>query len=156
MRVLGLLLALPVLACAAEPVAPGLQALSGQWRSATESLQPTGSMDRLLVVSPEGLVQRHVISRGVHYGQPADQISAHMALFGRIDVRGDKYVIHPDSEVTEDLFYGPSYRSVQRTFAAVPRDTVRYQIIGDELRLAYTTYPADAPVLTTDVLHRVR
>ena len=67
----------------------------------------------------------------------------------------EERVIHPDSLVTMDTFYGPTYRHVQRDFSGWPRDTTQYQIRANELHLEYYSYPADAPVLTRRVLYRV-
>jgi hypothetical protein len=154
MRLLHTLSLAPLLGCAAEPVAPGAEDLVGRWRSEPETLSPGGSMDQLFVVGRDGRTEEQVTSRGVYPDQTPDQVSAQVVLFGRIAVRGDKFVIHPDSEVTHDVFYGPSNRSVRRDFTGCPLDSVRYAVRGDELHLEFVTYPADAPELTRRVLYR--
>src|SRR5205814_479241 len=154
MRLLPSLSMLLLLGCAAEPVAPGAEDLVGRWRSEPEALSPNGSMDRVFIVLGDRHTVQQVTSRGLLPGQMPDQVSAQVALFGRIAVRGDQFVIHPDSEVTHDVFYGPSNRSVRRDFRGWPLDSVRYAVQGEELRLEFYTYPADAPELTRQVFHR--
>ena len=154
MRLLHSLSIALLLGCAAEPVAPGAEDLVGRWRSQPESLSPGGSMDRLFVVGRDGHAEDQVTSRGVYPGQLPDQVSAQVVLFGRIGVHGDQFVIHPDSVVTHDVFYGASNRSVRRDFTGSPLDSVRYAVRGDELHLEFYTYPADAPELTRRVLYR--
>jgi hypothetical protein len=116
-----------LLGCAAEPVRPG---------------------DRH--------TEEQVTSRGLYPDQTPDQVSAQVVLFGRITVCGDQFLIHPDSEVTHDLFYGASHRSVRRDFTGWPLDSVRYAVRRDELHMELYTYPADAPELTRRVLYRSR
>jgi hypothetical protein len=71
-------------------------------------------------------------------------------------VMSSYFLVHPDSEVTHDLFYGPMHRSVQRDFSGWPRDSTHFVIQGDGLVLEYYSYPADAPVLTEQTYNRVR
>ena len=112
-------------------------------------------MDGVFVVRPDGQTQNHVFSRGVYANQASGDLSTHEVLYGHIAVSPSKFIIHPDSLVTVDVFYDPSDRSVQRDFSGRPIDSTRYDIRGDELHLEYYTYPADAPVLTRAVLYRV-
>jgi hypothetical protein len=129
--------------------------LVGQWRAPAEQLKPQGTMDVLFIVSPESETQNHVINRRLYPNQASGDLSSHQVLYGHIGVSGDKFAIHPDSLVTTDIFYGPTYHNVQRDFSGWPRDSTRYQIRGNELHLEYYSYPADAPVLTRRVLYRV-
>jgi hypothetical protein len=154
MRLLPQLPIALLLGCAAEPIAPGAEDLLGRWRSEPEALSPNGSMDRVFIVSADRHTEEQVTSRGLYPGQMPGQVSSQVVLFGRIDVRGDQFVIHPDSEVTHDVFYGSSNRSVRRDFTGWPLDSVRYAVRGEELQLEFYTYPADAPELTRRVFHR--
>ena len=148
-------LAATLLACSPDPVSPGLSQLVGHWRSPTQSLQPHGTMEGLFIVVADGATENHVITRGVYSNQGAGDVSTHEVLYGHIGVSGDKFVIHRDSLVTTDVFYGPTYRYVQRDFTGWPRDSTQYRVRGNELHLEFYTYPADAPVLTHSVLYRV-
>jgi hypothetical protein len=111
-------------------------------------------MDGLFVVTASGATENHVISRGL-YGQSANELSMESVLYGHIAISGDKFLITPDSLVTHDVFYGPSHREVQRDFTGWPRDSTRFAILANALELEFYTYPADAPVLTRQVLYRV-
>jgi hypothetical protein len=153
MRLVSLVCVVLVLGCG-DAVAPGLAPLVGEWRSSLEPLQPQGSMEKRFVVWANGRSENWTTTRGL-YGQGAGDLSAEVVLYGRITVRGDKFVIHPDSEVTRDVFYGPSYRAVRTDFSAWPSDSTRFEIRDDALHLEYYSYPADAPVLTQRVLYRV-
>ena len=150
-----LLLAVGILACAGDSVSPELGQLVGNWRPPTVQLQPQGTMDGLFVVMANGATENHVISRGL-YGQSADELSMESVLHGHIGISGDKFLITPDSLVTHDVFYGPSHREVQRDFSAWPRDSTRFAIQANVLQLEFYSYHADAPVLTRQVLYRVR
>ncbi len=138
---------------AATPPAGGLDALVGTWRSPVWALQPLGTWQRSFAVTPDGRVQQGYVSWGGYLGQPGTAISVRSVLYGRIAVLGDGYVIHPDSEVTEDVFYGPDNHSVQTDFTGWPRDTVRFAVADGVLYRRYLTYPADAPVITRDTLY---
>jgi hypothetical protein len=145
-----------VLACSSDPLTSALGGLVGRWRPQTQALQPRGSMEGLFIVTDHGQTENRVITRGVYPDQGANDLSSHQVLYGRIGTGTDKFVIHPDSLVTQDLFYGPTHRDVQRDFSGWHRDSTSYDIRGNELHLEYYTYPADEPVLTRQILYRVR
>jgi len=149
------IVAAALIACSSDPVSPGLTHLIGHWRPPTQPLQPQGTMDGLFIVRADAGIEDHVITRGLYPNQASDDLSAHEVLYGHIGIGEDKFVIHTDSLVTTDVFYGPTYRHVQRDFSGWPRDSTRYQILANELHLEYYSYPADAPVLTRRVLYRV-
>jgi hypothetical protein len=146
---------LALLGCDAPALAPDAEALVGRWRAPTEALAPKGSLDRLFVVTAEGHSETRTTSRGLYAGQEADALSAEVVLYGHIRARDGYFAIQPDSEVTRDLFYGPSHRAVNRECSGWPADSTRFELRGDELLLEFYTYPADAPVLTQRVLSRV-
>jgi hypothetical protein len=112
-------------------------------------------MDGLFIVGADAETENHVTTRGVYPNQASGDLSTHEVLYGRIGVGQGKFVVHPDSLVTTDVFFGPTYRHVQRDFSGWPRDSTQYQIRANELHLEYYSYPADAPVLTQRVLYRV-
>lgn len=152
---LSVLLSATLLGCGSDPLRVEPDGLIGTWRSQMQALQPQGAMEGLLIVTARGRVENHTITRGVYQGQGPNELSSEQVLYGRIAIGVDKFVIYPDSLVTRDLFYGPTYRSVQRDFSGSPSDTSGYAVRGNELHLEYFSYPADAPVLTQRVLYRV-
>jgi len=121
---LATLVAAALMACSSDPVSPGLTELVGHWRSPTQSLHPQGTMDGLFIVGADAEVENHVITRGVYPNQASDDLSAHEVLYGHIGVSEDKFVIHPDSLVTTDVFYGPRTVMYSAISAAGPA-TVR-------------------------------
>lgn len=143
------------LGCSGEAVAPEVQPLVGHWQAQTEPLQPRGSLDRLLVISANGQSESHVINRGLYDGQAPGDLAAETVLYGRLVVRGSYFTVHPDSEVTHDLFYSPAHHTVQRDFSGWPGDSTRFEIREDELVLEFYTYPADAPEFTQRTFTRV-
>jgi hypothetical protein len=153
---LSSLFVLGVLGCDDSALAPEAEALIGRWRAEVEPLQPQGSMERMFIVTSHGRSENHTVTRGLYADRPSDALSADVVLYGRIVVRGNYFHIQPDSLVTHDTFYGPSHRSLQRDFSGWPRDSTRFTLNGEELSLEFYTYPADAPVLTRQVLSRVR
>ena len=121
----------------------------------TEALVPKES-ERLFVVTAEGRSETRTTLRGLYEDQVADALSAEVVLYGRVRARDGYFAIQPHSEVTRDLFYGPSHRAVNREFSGWPADSTHFELRGDELLLLEShTYPADAPVLTRQVLSRV-
>lgn len=144
------------LGCGESRLAPGADSLVGQWQAETERLQPRGSMDRTLMIRPDGRSESQVVTRGLYAGQAAGDLAAETTLYGRILVRGAYFRVEPDSEVTLDRFDGSSHRVVQRNFSNWPRDSTHFEIQDARLTLEFYTYPADAPVLTRQTLTRVR
>ena len=146
---------LALLGCDEPALAPEAEPLVGRWRAPTETFEPKGSLERLFVVTAEGRSETWTTSRGLYAGQAADALSSEIILYGRVRVREGYFAIQPDSEVTRDLFYGPSHRSVKHEFTGWSADSTRFEVRGDELLLEFYTYPADAPVRIQQVLSRV-
>ncbi len=157
MRRVVLLSAVLLAGCraATETLPRWSSALVGEWRSNAVALQPRGAMERVLLVYPTREVRDERIARGVYAGQQPDALSMRDVLYGRIDVGQGSYVIHPDSEVTEDAFSGSLSHSVNVNFSGWSADTVHFTVAGPALYLEYLTYPADAPVATRDTLYYV-
>ncbi len=155
-------IAVAVVACAADDAVLAPEqggALVGVWQSAREPLQPQGSMQRTWGIGGDGRIEQVVVTYGVYPGDGANTVSASTHQFGRIGASASAFVVRTDSIVTRDTFYGPNHREVQRYPLAgvvAPHDSTHYQIVGDELRLTYYSYPADAPVLTHGTMVRVR
>jgi hypothetical protein len=134
-------------------------ALVGVWQTAREPLQPRGSMQGTWAIGNDGRVEQRIVMYGVYPRDGANDVSAETRQFGRIGASATAFVVHLDSAVTHDEFYGPTHRDVRRypiAGAVAPRDSTLYRIVGDELRLTYYSYPADAPVLTHSTMVRVR
>jgi hypothetical protein len=129
--------------------------LIGVWCTRVQPVSPTGTWQRTLVVRRDDRVERREVSYGLYPGDAPSKISASSTLYGSLGATGTKYVIHPDSLVSEDTFGGTFRRTVQRDFSGWRRDSVTYSIRGDRLELGYYTYPADAPVFTREVMYRV-
>jgi hypothetical protein len=138
-------------------VSDDVRGLVGEWASARETIGPGGTWERTLVVRPDGRVVHRGVSYGLYPGQRATDVSAETELHGRLGASASAFVVHTDSIVTRDRFFGPDARTVQREFPApAAADSTRYAVHGDELELTYYSYPADAPVLTREVLTRRR
>jgi hypothetical protein len=134
-------------------------ALVGVWQTAREPLQPQGSMQSTWTIAGSGRIEQRIVMYGVYPGDGASDVSAEIRQFGRIGASATAFVVHLDSAVTHDAFYGPTHRDVQRYPIAgvvAPRDSTFYVIAGGTLRLTYYSYPADAPVLTHSTMVRVR
>ena len=136
--------------------AGGRRALVGSWQARDEPISPSGTWRRSLVVHRDMRVESRGVTYGLYPGDAPTTVSASSTLYGSLGATGRKYVVHPDSLVTEDSFGGSRQRVVQRDFTWWANDSVEYTIRGDRLELSYYTYPAEAPVLTHDVMHRVR
>jgi hypothetical protein len=145
-----------LLGCGDATVAPELEPLTGTWQAPTEALQPRGTLDRVLVITADGRSETHVVSRGLYEGQASGDLALESVLYARIVIRGSYLLVHPDSLVTRDLFYGPENRSVQRESAGWPRDSTRFGVRGSNLVLEYSAYPADVPGLLQQTYTRVR
>ena len=145
--------------CGDGPAAllPGTPAaLVGAWESRSESVQPRGTWRRTFVVHTDMRTEQRGVAYGLYPDDDAGTLSASNTLYGRLGASPRRYVVHPDSLVVEDRFSGTLRRTVERDFSYWPFDSVSYQVRGEELHLTYYTYPADAPVLTREVLYRVR
>jgi hypothetical protein len=137
-------------------VAGGRRALVGSWQSRAEPISPSGTWRRSLVVYRDLRVESRGVTYGLYPGDGPTTVSASSTLYGSLGATDRKYIVRPDSLVTEDSFGGSLRRTVQRDFTWWAADSVEYTVRGDRLEIGYYTYPADAPVLTHDVLYRVR
>ena len=137
-------------------VGGGRRALVGTWRARPEAISPAGTWQRSLVVHGDMRVESRGVTYGLYPGDAPGTVSASSTLYGSLGASDRSYIVHPDSLVTEDRFGGSLQRIVQRDFSWLPNDSVSYVVRQDRLEISYYTYPADAPVLTHDVLYRVR
>ena len=131
--------------------------LVGTWRTTSESLQPQGRWERTLVVRSDMRVEHQGAMYNIYPGEGPNTLSASSTLYGRLGATATRFVIHPDSLVTRDRFYGPGYRQVQRDFPNwVPFDSTTYEVRDGVLSLTFYSYPLDAPVLTQAIYYRVK
>jgi hypothetical protein len=148
---------LGVMSCGPDSMSPGVRALHGRWLQGPEALQPQGSMMEEFIVYSDGRTENRIVMLGLYPGQTPSERSAVQVLHGRIAVQEDRFVVHPDSEVTNDRFYGPGHHVVRtRDIAWWVTDTVQFEVRGSLLMLRFLTYPADAPVPATAVYRRDR
>ena len=150
-----------VVACVADaPLAPEQGgALVGVWTTALEPLQPQGSMQGTWTIDADGRIEQSIVMRGVYPREGPNDVSSFVLQYGRIGASATAFVVHLDSTITHDEFYGPNHRDVQRytsTRQPSPMDSTHFVIVGDALQLTYYSYPADAPVLTHAEMRRVR
>lgn len=129
--------------------------LVGVWCTQPQPISPGGTWQRTLIVRRDNRVESRAVSYGMYPGDGPSTVSASSTLYGSLGATDRKYVIHPDSLVTEDRSGGTFRRTVQRNIARSPRDSVEYSIRGDRLELGYYSYPADAPVFTHEIMYRV-
>lgn len=135
--------ALPSCATERPVVPPAVAALVGAWASAREAVagQGGGSWQRTLDVTADGRAVHRGISYGLYAGQGPEDVSAEVALYGRLRASATSFVIEPDSIVTRDRVGGTFARTVQRD--AGPADSTRYVVRGDALELTSRSYPAE-------------
>ena len=150
-----------VVACTADTLLAPEQggALVGVWATVREPLQPQGSMQGTWTIAADGRVEQRTVMYGVYPGDGVNDVSAEFRAYGRLGASATAFVVHADSAVTHDEFYGPNHRDVQRYTTdrqPSPMDSTHYQIVADALLLTYYSYPADAPVLTHAIMRRVR
>ncbi len=126
--------------------------LLGAWRNTT-SLQPAGSMERVLIFGADGRFELRIVSRGL-YGQPASQLSATSTVTGAYTHAGDRVLLQGESRTDWDSVYYLDAITTDLHNATVL--DARFDIQGDELVLYYDSYPADTPVPTTMRLTRIK
>lgn len=144
-----------VIACA-NPTAAGLSSLSGTWRTAPENAQPQGWYLRSLTFGADGAFTSEFRSYGVYAGQPREELSGYQRTEGTYRVAGQRLIFEPQRLVSWDRFYGansPETMSEPYPYGSI-FDDARYVLLGSQLSLRYTTYPADAPVGTLLVFTR--
>jgi hypothetical protein len=152
-----LILALGVSAGCSEasPTAVRADELTGSWQTPRQTLSPSGSYQTTLTFAADGGVTYEVRNYGLYPGQRADDLASYSRTYSRYETAGDTVILHPARVVTWDKFYGA--QSPERV-EEIHDGSVRWNVVvyGDQLMVNYTTYPADAPVLTTVVYRRVR
>lgn len=121
--------------------------LVGMWNSKTEPLSPAGTTSGSLYFGADGVFVLQAVTFGTLPGQAPYQVSSRSFTFGRYQASGERIAFAPDSLVTTDA--SGANRTVQKPYPyAGFLDDATFEIVGFELRLSYTTYPADAPVRT--------
>ena len=141
----------------APPPSPAAKALVGTWRTTAEPVLPQGSWQQTLVVRSDMRVEHEGAMYGLYPADEPQTLSASTTVYGWIGATATRFVIHPDSAVMRDRFYGAGYRRVDRDLPdPSPADSTSYEVRNGVLTLTFYSYPADAPVLTTAVYYRVK
>jgi len=88
--------------------------------------------------------------------QPRDELSGYQRAEGTYRVEGERLIFAAARLVSWDRFYGAT--SPESIVEPYPYgsifDDAHYVLLGSQLSLQYTTYPADAPVPTLLVYTR--
>jgi len=127
----------------------------GAWIAPSETLHPTGSMTRQIGFSESGEFRYSANSYGIYPGQSAGTLSAYTRISGTYQIDGDRLTITGNRTATWDSFYGAnSPERVTDVNTEVFKDA-RFRIVTGNLILDYITYPADAPVPTTESFTRL-
>jgi hypothetical protein len=95
---------------------------------------------------------------GLYTGQAAAELSAFSREEGLFRAEGDSLFMEAKRLVAWDRFYGadsPERVYEPYPYGDAPLDGARLEFRGDRLALYYITYPADAPVPTTQEYARV-
>ena len=147
---------LVVLACSGSASGPNTD-LVGTWQSQKES-SPPGSYQTTIELRSDGRFTSVVQSFGLYPGQRATDLSAYSRYTGRYDAVRDSLFFHAQQYAWWDRFYGadsPEHvLSVQSV--SLPHPGTAYSLIGPRLILHYLSYPADAPVPTSQEFYRIR
>ena len=104
-----------------------------------------------------GRFTAEVRSYGVYAGQSASDLSAYSRTIGAYQASDGQLTFPPDTLVEWDRFYGAAATPSVRTPYPYTGyyDATRYTVASGVLTLQYLSYPADAPVETTQQFHRV-
>lgn len=151
----GYLLLAGAAACSESSAPVGSSQIVGAWMAPRETLHPNGSMTRYLGFSESGTFQYSAESYGVYPGQSAGTLSAYTRISGTYQIDGDRLTMTGNRTATWDSFYGAnSPETVQNVNTEMFKDA-RFRIALSTLILDFTTYPADAPVPTTQSYNRL-
>ena len=156
---LSLVAAAACLACSDSLTpAPTPSLLLGHWSAAPEAEQPSGSFERRFVFTSDGRFSYVTLSYGIYAGESPTELSGYTRTTGVFLTESAHLVLLPDSLITWDRFYGGA--SPETVHTPYPYgntfffDSAQYTIDGDRLTLQYISYPADAPVPTTQEFQR--
>jgi hypothetical protein len=144
-----------LLGCTA-PTDPAYRELVGHWITAPEDLRPSGWHQYHLTFSANGRFTTEVRSFGLISGQRGDGLSAYYRTEGTFVTEGDRLIFQPIRSVWWDAFYG--INSPVHVEEPHPHtgfyDGAHYVVASGRLTLRYLSYPADAPVPTTQIYLR--
>ncbi|MFL5613552.1 MAG: hypothetical protein ACJ796_07830 [Gemmatimonadaceae bacterium] len=127
--------------------------LIGVWQSQKAS-SPPGSYQSTLELRPDGGFTKEGRSFGLYPGQHPGDLSAYTRYTGRFELTGDSLRFDNEQSVWWDRFYGAN--SPEHVESIHSAGSVAYSLIGSKLIFHYLSYPADAPVPTTEELYRIR
>ena len=144
------------LAACDSSTSPDSSSLEGRWATEREALSPTGS-HRGYLTFDGATFAFEVRTFGLYPGQAANDLSAYVRTEGTFRVEGDRLHFSPARLVTWDRFYGAD--SPERIDSPYPWgtlfDNARFTMRLSQLTLRYLTYPADAPVETSQTYWRL-
>jgi hypothetical protein len=132
--------------------------LIGDWVTQREALRPAGAMEHQLRFTAAGRFAATVRTTGLYPGQHLDEFSAYSTTVGSYRVNGDRLDMRPDSLLEWDRFHGansPVTIHAPYPYGTTLYDDARFTLDGRVLTLIYTTYPADAPVPTSQRFYRL-
>jgi hypothetical protein len=92
---------------------------------------------------------------GIYPGNSPGTLSAYTDLSGTYQIDGDKLVLTANRVATWDSFYGSQSPERVEQVNTVVFDQARFRIVAGILIIDYITYPADAPVPTTQSFTRL-
>jgi hypothetical protein len=152
--IISLAFVVVALACS-ETTKPVSSPIIGGWMSPRENLQPRGSFFRYLGFSESGKFTYVINSYGVYEGESPGAQSAYTNISGTYQVDGDRLVLTANRVANWDAFYGANSRERVEQVNMIVLDEARFRIVNGKLIIDYVTYPADAPVPTTQVFTRL-
>jgi hypothetical protein len=153
MSVRCLAVAIMVAACSGS-TSPNSNSLVGLWRAPAESLHPTGSMTRMVSFSESGSFTSIVNSYGIYGGSPG-KLAAYIRMTGSYKIDSERLTVTVTRIATWDSFYGETSPETVQQVNTSAFDNAKFVIVGDQLVIDYVTYPADAPVPTSQSYFRV-
>jgi len=121
---------------------------------------PTGSgwYRRSLTFEATGSFTSEFRSYGIYQEQPHDELSGYQRTEGTYRAEGNRLIFQAARLVWWDRFYGVA--SPERVEEPYPYGTIfddaRYEVLGRQLTLHYTVYPADAAEPAVLVFTRTR
>ncbi|MBA3891272.1 MAG: hypothetical protein H0X64_12160 [Gemmatimonadaceae bacterium] len=150
---MGLLLA--VASGCGTPTEPrSAERLVGSWRDLSEASGHAGPSEVVLTIGSDRSFTWDMRVYGAHPGQDPSAVSGYMTIFGTYTTNGNSLRFTGERRVGWDRALGPDV--VEEAYEQDMYENATFQVIRNTLVLRYTTYPADAPQLTTKIFVRVR
>ena len=128
--------------------------LNGSWIN-RENMSPAGYFTTQLTFAADGTFTDAVRSFGCYAGQSRDDLCAYTIMSGTYSIEGDQLKIGVNRIASWDRFYGADSPETVQIVNTTLFDQSHFRITALTLTLDYVTYPADAPVPTTNVFIRM-